>query len=174
MKRLVQRARQVGDVFDQIIVFGAGPGDADGVAFLERVVADEMRRHLSGDDDERDRIAQRIGQAGDRVGGARSGGDQHGADLAGRARITLGRMHGALLVPDQDVVHFVLLKQGVVDRQHRATGIAKKVLDALIGKCLDHHFRAGHVRHGLLRSFNRLRTSDAQEWSVIKKGLKSP
>ena len=58
MERLVQRARQIGDVLDQIIVFGARPGDADRVAFLERVVADEMGRHLPGDDDERDRIAQ--------------------------------------------------------------------------------------------------------------------
>ena len=63
MERLVQRARQVGDVLHQIIVFGAGPGDADRVAFLEGVVADEMGRHLPGDDDERDRIAQRVGQA---------------------------------------------------------------------------------------------------------------
>ena len=89
---------------------------------------------------------------GDGVGGARAGGDQHGADLAGRARIAFGGVHGALLVPHQDVVHFVLLKQGVVDRQHRAAGIAEQVLDALIGKRRDHHFRAGHFRHGLLRS----------------------
>jgi hypothetical protein len=42
VERLVQRARQVGDVFDQIIVFGARPGDADSVAFLECVIADEV------------------------------------------------------------------------------------------------------------------------------------
>ena len=156
VERLVQRARQVGDVFHQIIVFGAGPRDADGVAFLERVVADEVGRHLPGDDDERDRVAQRVGQAGDRVGGAGPGGDQHGADLAGRARIAFGGVHGALLVPHQDVVHFVLLKQGVVDRQHRAAGIAEHVLDALIGERRDHHFRAGHFRHDLLRSVTSL------------------
>ena len=56
VERLVQHARQIGDGLDQIIVFGARPGDADGVAFLEGVVADEMRRHLPGDDDQRDRI----------------------------------------------------------------------------------------------------------------------
>jgi hypothetical protein len=154
VERLVQRARQIGDGLDQIIVFGAWPGNADGVALLKGVVADEVRRHLPGDDDQRDRIAQGVGQAGDRIGGARAGSDQHGADLAGRARIALGRMHGALFVPHQDVLHFVLLKQRVVDRQHRAAGIAKNVLDALIGERCHHHFRAGHLRHSLLHSLN--------------------
>ncbi len=57
VKRLVQHARQIGDRFDEIIVLGAGPRDADRVAFLERVIADQMGRHLAGDDDERDRVA---------------------------------------------------------------------------------------------------------------------
>ena len=171
MKRLVQRARQIGDGFHQIIVFGARPGDADGVAFLERVVADEMGRHLPGDDDERDGIAQRVGQAGDRVGRARPGGDQHAADLAGRARIALGGMHRALLVPHQDVAHLVLLEQRIIDRQHRAAGIAENVLDALIGKRRHHHFRAGHLCHCSLRSLPfRLTLSGLQRFQVIKKG----
>ena len=57
VERFVQHARQIGDRFDEIIVLGAGPRDAHRVAFLERVVADQMGRHLSGDDDERDRVA---------------------------------------------------------------------------------------------------------------------
>ena len=148
MKRLVQHARQVVDVLDQIIVFRARPRDADRVAFLERVVADEMRRHLPGDDDERNGIAQRIGQAGDRIGGAGARRHQHRADLAGRARIAFGGMHRALFVAHQNVLHHVLLKQRVIDRQHRAAGIAENVLDALIGQRLDHHFRAGHFGAG--------------------------
>ena len=46
------------------------PRDADRVAFLEGVGADQMRRHLAGDADERDRIHHRVGEAGDRVGRA--------------------------------------------------------------------------------------------------------
>jgi hypothetical protein len=34
---LMQNARQIVDVLDQPVVLGAGPGDADGVAFLEGV-----------------------------------------------------------------------------------------------------------------------------------------
>ena len=73
VERLVQNARQIGDVLHQIIVLGAGPRDADRVAFLERVVADQMGRHLPGDADDRDRIHQRIGEAGHRIGRARAG-----------------------------------------------------------------------------------------------------
>ena len=156
MERLVQHARQILDALDQIIVLGARPRDADGVAFLERVVADQMRRHLAGDADDRDRVAQRVGQAGDRIGGAGTGGDQHAADLAGRARIAFRRMHRALLVPHQDVLHLVLREDRVVDRQHRAARITEQMLHALVGERLDHHFGAGHFAcHGRL-SFDPL------------------
>jgi len=48
VKRLVQHARQILDALHQIVVLGARPGDADRVALLERVVADQVRRHLAG------------------------------------------------------------------------------------------------------------------------------
>jgi hypothetical protein len=32
-------------------VLGARPRDADGVAFLKRIIADQVRRHLTGDAD---------------------------------------------------------------------------------------------------------------------------
>ena len=98
MERLMQHMRQIGDRFDQIIILSAGPGDADGVAFLKGVIADEMGRHLPGNGDQRHRVAQCVGQAGDRIGRARARRHQHRADLSGRARITLGGMHRALFV----------------------------------------------------------------------------
>ena len=133
VESLMQRARQILNGFDQIIVFGARPSDADGVAFLEGVIANQMRRHLPGENDDRDRVTERISEARDRIGGARSGSDEDGANLASRARITLGGVHGTLLVPHQDVVDFILLEQRIVDRQHRAAGIAENMLHALIG-----------------------------------------
>src|ERR1700733_1734205 len=57
-------------------------------------------------------------------------------------------MHRALFVPDENVLHHVLLKQRVVDRQHRAAGIAENMLDALIGERFDHHLGAGHFGAG--------------------------
>ncbi len=145
VERLVQDTRQVGDVLDEVIVLGAGPRDADRVAFLERVVADQMGRNLPGDDHDRDRVAERVGKAGDRVGRAGSRRHQHAADLAGRARIALGGVHGALLVPHQDVLDLLLLEERIVDRQYRTARIAEQVFDPLVGERLDHHLRAGHL-----------------------------
>ena len=148
VERLVQDARQRVHVLDEIIVLGAGARDADRVAFLEGVVADQMRRHLAGDADHRNRIHQRIGQAGDGVGRAGARGDEHDADLAGRARIAFGGMHGALLVAHENVLDAVLLVQLVIDRQDGAARIAENMLDALIGESLKHHLGARHcARH---------------------------
>ncbi len=168
VKRLVQHAREIIDVLDQIIVLGARPGDADGVAFLEGVVADQVRRDLPGDAHQRRRIHQRVGEPGHRVGRARARGDQHAPDLAGRARIALRGMHRALLVAHQDVAKLVLLEQLVVDRQHRSARIAEDVLDPLIGERLDHHLGAGHLFcHVPLHSLDA-------PICPIKKGPKSP
>ena len=99
--------------------------------------------HLAGDDDEGDGIHQRVGQAGDRVGGAGTRRHQHDAGLAGRAGIAFRRMDRALLVADQNVDEFVVLEERIVDRQNRAAGIAENVPDALILERPDHDLRAG-------------------------------
>ena len=104
------------------------------------------------------RIHQRVGQRRHHVGGAGAGGHQHDAGLAGRARIAFGGVAGALLVPDQDVLDLALLKDLVIDRKHRAAGIAEEMLHAVIDQRADDHRGAGHlvrivalVAHGLLR-----------------------
>ena len=145
IERLVQHLGEIVDVAHQPVVLGAGPGDADGVAFLERVVADQMRRHLPGDADQRNRIHQRIGQRRHHVGGAGTGGHQHHARLAGRARIAFGGVAGALLVPHQDVLDLALLENLVIDRKHRAAGIAEEMLDAMIDQRADDHRGSGHL-----------------------------
>ena len=61
-----------------------------------------------------------------------AGGDQHHADLAGGARIALGRVHRAAFLAHQDVANSVLLEQRIVDRQYGAARIAENNLYALI------------------------------------------
>ena len=101
-------------------------------------------RNLAGQADERDRIHQRVLQRRDGIGGARTGGDQHDADLAGRAGIAFGRVAGALLVADEDVLDVVLLEDLVIDRQDRAARIAEDMLDAIVLQRLQNDFRARH------------------------------
>ena len=139
---------QIADGLHEIIVLGAGPRDAGGVGFLEGVVADQMGRHLAGQADHGDGIHQRVGETGHGIGGARTRGHQHDADLAGRARIALGGMDGGLLVADQDVAQPVLLEQRVVDRQDRAARIAEDDLDFLVDQGF--HQQIGAGRGGLL------------------------
>ncbi len=145
---LVQDAGEIVHVLHQIIVLGAGPRDADRVAFLEGVVADEMGRHLAGEADHGDRIHQRVGEAGHRIGGAGAGGDQHHAALAGGAGIAFRRMGGALLVADEDVLDLLLLEDLVIDRQDRAAGIAEDMLDPLVGQRLQHDLGTRHLIRG--------------------------
>ena len=141
----MQNPRQVVNAAHEIIVLGAAAGDAGRVAFLERVGADEVGRHLAGDAHERNRIAKRVGEAGDGVGRAGARGDEENADLAGRAGVALRGVGRALLMAHEDVAQLVLMEDGVVNRQHRAAGIAEHHLDALVLQRLDDHLRAGHV-----------------------------
>ena len=102
-----------------------------------------MRRHLTRHTDQRDRIHQRIAQRGDGIGSAGAGGHHQHADLTGRARIALRRMARALLVAHQNMTQFILLKQGVIHRQHCPAGIAEHHLGAVIEHRLNHNFSAG-------------------------------
>jgi hypothetical protein len=110
VERLVQRLGQAVGFLDQPVGLGAGAGDAHGVRLLEGVRADHEGGDLAGEDDDGDGVHQRVGEAGDGVGGAGARGDERHADLAGGAGVALGGVDGGLLVADEDVVDVVLLK----------------------------------------------------------------
>jgi len=57
-------------------------------------------------------------------------------------------MHGRLLVPHQNVLHLVLLKEGVVDVQDSATGVAEDVVDAFFLQTAHDDFCAGNFHEG--------------------------
>ncbi len=144
MERLVQHARQVVDVLHQPVVLGARPRDADRIALLESIVADQMRGHLAGDANQRNGIHQGVGEAGDGIGRAGARRHENDADLAGGARIAFGGVHGAAFLAHEDVLDLVLLKQLVVDRQDGATGVPEQHLNTLVAEGLDHHLGARH------------------------------
>ena len=130
-ERFLDDPGQFRRVLHQIVVLGAVAGDADGVGFLKRVRADQPGRDLPGDDHQRDRIHERIGNARDGIGRAGTRGDQHDAGLAGGACVPFSRVGGASFVANQNVANAGVVEQGVVNRQHRAAGIAEHEFDAL-------------------------------------------
>lgn len=74
---------------------GSSPHLHDG-RLLEGVAADELARHLAGDGHQRHRVEQRVGQAGDQVGGARARGGNAHAHAASHLGVPLGRKDLAL------------------------------------------------------------------------------
>ncbi len=69
--------------------------------------------------------------------------------MASTARIAFGGVDRALLVAHEDVLHLLLMEDGVVDRQHGSAGIAEDVLHPLVGHGLDDHLGAAHFAgHG--------------------------
>ena len=131
------------DLLDEVVVLGAGTGDAEGVGFLEGVAADQFAGDLAGDGDDRDGIHHGVDQAGGEVGGAGAGGGAADADFAGGARVAFGGEGGIFLMPHEDVADLVIVED-VVEGQRDAAGIAEHAIDALAGQAFGQHFRAAH------------------------------
>jgi hypothetical protein len=147
VESLVHDRAEAFGVHHQIIMLGTVARDSDGVAFLKGVGADQRGRHLPGEHDHRDRIEQRIGDAGDGVGRAGTRGDEHDAGFAGRARIAFGRVRRRLFVADEDVLDCRVLVERVVDGKDRAARIAEHRIDPEVDQRLNHHVGTTHFRH---------------------------
>ena len=130
------------DVLHQEIVFDARARDADGIAFLERVLADGMSGHLAGEDHQRNRVHVGSGDAGHGVGRPRARSHQRNADLAGGTCVAVGSVHRTLFMAHQDMLDLVLLEQLVVNEQYRATRIAEHMFDALFLQAPHHNLCA--------------------------------
>ena len=103
IKGLLDGPAKVFDVFYQIVMFGAGPGDADNIGFLKGVVSDEQGSDLAGQNDDGDRVHEGRGDPGHRIGGPRSGGDQHHSHLSRGPGISVCRMDRGLFMANQDL-----------------------------------------------------------------------
>ena len=137
VERLGDGPRDVGGVGDQEVVLGDRHRDAADVGLLEGVGADRGAGDLAGDRDHRHRVHVGVGDRGDQVGRARPAGRHADADLAGGAGVALGRVAGALLVPDQDVPDLDRVVERVVRREDRAARDAEDVLGARALQGLD-------------------------------------
>ena len=68
VKCLMDDSRELVSFFDQPIMLGARPGNADRVGFLECIVSDHERRNLAGDQYDRNGVHECIRKAGNCVG----------------------------------------------------------------------------------------------------------
>ena len=154
VKRLLDDGPEVLAVLDQEVVLGRRAGDPDVVRLLERVIADQVGRHLPGERDDGDRVHESVLERRDEIRGGGSGGDEADADLARRARVAFGGMAGRGLLPHENVANALKVVEDVVDRQHRPAGQAEDEVDAFLLQALQqnprprifHHFTSSSVR----------------------------
>ncbi len=128
---------------------------------------------LPGDADDRRRIHHRRGDAGHHVGRAGPGGRDRDADLAGRARVAVGHVRGALLVADEDVPDRIV-EHRVVRRQDRPAGIAEDDVDAFAHQAFPENLRTSQslLTHASLNSDTdnppqRPQSSQSQNWLCV-------
>ena len=141
--RLFDGRGQLVNVPHQEVVLRDATGDPGRVRLLKAVVSDQVGGHLSGEDDNGDRVHVGVGDARDGVGGAGAAGHEDRADATGGFGVAFRRVRAALLVPDEHVLEGGLdLLHGVVDLDHRAAGMAEDAVDALFFKGANEDLRA--------------------------------
>ena len=133
---LARDARERLGIADEIAVLDDGVGDAGDVRFLEGVLAEEGADLLPTEHDDRSGVHQRGQQSGDGVGGARAGGHENHARLAGGARIAVGHVGRALFVAREDELDARVHES--IEDWHRSTAREPEdVLDTLTFEALD-------------------------------------
>ena len=147
IKGFVDYPGQIVHVAHEIVVLGTTAGDTDRVAFLKRIGANEMARHLSGDDHHGNGIHHGVRNWCDGVCRSGPGRHEHDTRLAGGPRIALGGMTGTLLMANQNVANLLLPIKRIIDRQNGPTRITEEHLYALLGQGSYHNLgTAHHVR----------------------------
>ncbi len=126
------------------VVLRYGQRDARDVRLLERVPADERPGHVARDGYQGNRVHKRRGQAGHQIGGAGARRGQADARAAGGARIAVGHVGRALLVPAQHRVQTRIV-QRIVQVEHRPAGVPEDVLHAFGLQALDERLRTQHA-----------------------------
>ena len=142
VERFAKGARERARVLHQVVVLDAGAGDPHAIDFLERIAPDRVARHLPGDHHHRGGVHVGGRDPGHRVGRARAGGDEHHPGLAGHPRVAVRHVGRALLVAHEDVLHVLLLVEGVVDVQDRPAGIPENITNPVVLEEPDHDLRA--------------------------------
>ena len=132
MKGFLHDPGDVPGVLHEVVMLGDRPGDLDHRGFLEGVGADDVRRNLPRDRDQRNRVELRVGQSGDEIERTGPGGGHHHPRLAGHPRVALGREDPSLLVPRKDRPDPVAIpRESLMHRHAGSAWIGEDHLDAV-------------------------------------------
>ena len=131
MVSLFDHARDLVDVPNEVAVFHDRQGHAEEIGLLERAAADHFLRHLAGNGDDRNRIHEGIGQAGDKIGCAGAGGGHAEAHFSGSARVAFGRKNAALFMAGKDCADLFGARKCLMDRHARPAGISENGVGTL-------------------------------------------
>ena len=139
VERLGQRLGNFLGLGHLVVPLGDGRGDVDDVGFLKGIGAQQVRKHLPRDANQRRAVNQRIGEAGDQVRSARPAGGKYHPHPTRRPRIALRRVHSALLMPHQHMVQPVFeVVERIVNRDDGPAGIAENRIHALRQQNIEH------------------------------------
>ena len=158
VKRALDDARQIADVVDAIDALAERPVDLElirvlvQVHFLVRMASVVVARDVAGDHHHRDRVERRVGDAGRRIGEARTEVRHQDADLARRARVAVGGVRGDLLVARRDEANLALAER-VEKADHGVAAQPEDHLDAealeVVGQQVRRDARLGFRRDAL-------------------------
>ena len=140
-ERLFDGPKQILRTLDEIIMLRDWRRDAADVRFLERVLADDGSRHLSGETNERNRIHIGGGDARHEIRAARSRSREANADFSRSARVAVRRQRRALLMTHKDMREFHFI-DFIVQRQDDAARITENDVHALLLQALQNRLRS--------------------------------
>ncbi len=163
---------QIFDIFHQVIMFGAGPGDADNVDFLEGVVSDQERRDLAGQDDDGDGVHEGGGNPCDRIGSTGPGGDQSHSRLSRGSRVSVCSMDGGLFMADQHLMEWGTLKF-IKKREYRPTRIIKDNIHPFLFQTFDNDLRTGLFHDGSMSNVKAQISNEIQMAKCQRENSKS-
>ncbi len=139
VKSLPNASRQIRRVLDEIVVFSAGPGDAQNIGFLESVVPNLICGNLSCQHHNRYGIHKGRHYAGNDIGRPWSRCNQANPGFARRPRIAVGGMNGSLFMTHQDVFNSGIIHQLIVEVDDRASRVAEYDFDPLAKQALQYN-----------------------------------
>ena len=135
----------------KIAVFDDGEGHAKDIGLLEGAAADRSGGDLAGDGDHRNGVHVGVGDTGDEIGGARTGGGHDHADFTGGAGVSFGHEGSTLFVTGENGADFFRAGEGLVQHHAGATRISEDGVDSGMLEGLDQQVAAhrGGAEFGL-------------------------